>query len=509
MLLKGTFYLTAAGAVSRIAGFFYKIFLSRAIGAEEIGLFHLCMPVYAFGMAAASGGIQTAISRFTAQYTAKGQFREARRILACALILSLSLALFCGALLYCAAGWIAEIFLAEPRCAPLLQIIACSLPFCVVHTCVSGYFIGKKRAAIPAFSQLIEQCIRITAAVFFCSLFHHYEQLPKAAVMALGQLAGETASCLFCMYFVLAGKRRQADAPGAGAFPSKRAFWLSGTRKLLQVSVPLGMNRMLLCVLQAIEAALLPQQLVLSGLSSSDALALYGTLSGMTLPLLLFPTAITGPVGMQLLPLISEAQTLNQEDRVRATAKATFTGSLLLGLFFFSAFFLAGKELGMLLFDSVPAGAYLQMLSLVCPFLYLNTTVINILHGIGKTSAASFYTSAGFLLRLASVILLVPGQGMRGYFWGILAGQVLVTALSLWTLYRENALLLSVSDAFLKPALLCLLTIGSVSLLRQYLPFLLQAAWFPVFVNLLLCFAIFASLTACGLLPRIRKSLRR
>ena len=66
-LIKGTFWLTAAGLITRTAGFFYKIFLSRIIGAEEIGLFQLCMPLYTFCLAAASGGIQTALSRFIAE----------------------------------------------------------------------------------------------------------------------------------------------------------------------------------------------------------------------------------------------------------------------------------------------------------------------------------------------------------------------------------------------------------------------------------------------------------
>ena len=37
-LLKGTLILTLAGLISRIIGFFYKIFLSHSIGAEQIGI---------------------------------------------------------------------------------------------------------------------------------------------------------------------------------------------------------------------------------------------------------------------------------------------------------------------------------------------------------------------------------------------------------------------------------------------------------------------------------------
>lgn len=38
---KGTFLLTSAGLISRIMGFFYRIFLSHTIGAEGIGLYQL------------------------------------------------------------------------------------------------------------------------------------------------------------------------------------------------------------------------------------------------------------------------------------------------------------------------------------------------------------------------------------------------------------------------------------------------------------------------------------
>ena len=39
-LITGTLLLTGAGLVTRLIGFFYKIFLSRTIGAEGIGIYH-------------------------------------------------------------------------------------------------------------------------------------------------------------------------------------------------------------------------------------------------------------------------------------------------------------------------------------------------------------------------------------------------------------------------------------------------------------------------------------
>ena len=43
IFLKGTLILACTGLISRIAGFFYRIFLSHAIGAVGLGLYQLSM----------------------------------------------------------------------------------------------------------------------------------------------------------------------------------------------------------------------------------------------------------------------------------------------------------------------------------------------------------------------------------------------------------------------------------------------------------------------------------
>lgn len=279
-------------------------------------------------------------------------------------------------------------------------------------------------------------------------------------------------------------------------------------QRLLAASAPLAVNRMLLCVLQAIEAALLPLQLRAGGLDASEALTIYGTLTGMAMPLLMFPTAVTGSIGTLLLPLVSEARALNQSHRVTSTTGASVLGSLLLGLFCFAVYFLSGSRIGVLLFDSALAGEYVRCLSLVCPFFYINTTIVSILHGLGLTAAASVQNTLGLLLRLASVALLVPSYGIRGYFLGVLASQLLVTVLALLSLHRKGALRMSVADGLIRPVLLCILTIVAVWLLQRFVPYLARTAWIPLLLSTLLCLAVFASLAVCCYLPRTNRDNR-
>lgn len=440
-LIKGTFLLTLAGLLTRIAGFFYKIFLSRTIGAKEIGLFQLILPVYSFCMAFAFGGIQTAIAKFTAEYQAKGQHRSARRVLLCALFISGSLSLLCTFILLIGARQIAVSFLLEPSCTRLIQIIAWALPFSVVHSCISGYFIGLKNVSISAVSQLLEQILRIGATMLFYCIFQKKGAALDARVMALGQLSGELASSLYCVYYLFFHNTnaKETDSSYSGSVLSFRLC----ARNMLSISVPLGLNRMFMSVLQGIEASLLPQKLQTFGLSSHAALAAYGTLTGMALPLILFPTALTSSIATLLLPAVSEAKALNQKQKLQKTVRISMGGSFSVGLVILALLFLFGDQIGLLLFQNQEAGTYIRSLSLLCPFLYLNTTLVSVLHGLGKSTCVFIWNIIAFGIRLTCVILLVPDMGIPGYLFGTICSQVFLSLCTCFAL--RDCLLISAS----------------------------------------------------------------
>ena len=46
-IIRGTLILTLAGILTRLIGFYYRIFLSHTFGEEAVGLYQLIFPVYA------------------------------------------------------------------------------------------------------------------------------------------------------------------------------------------------------------------------------------------------------------------------------------------------------------------------------------------------------------------------------------------------------------------------------------------------------------------------------
>ena len=88
VILQGAFVLTIVGFVSRIIGFFYRIFLSHAIGAEGVGIYQLIFPVYTMAFSLTAAGIQTAISKNVSEKMALGDKKGARNTFFAGLILT-------------------------------------------------------------------------------------------------------------------------------------------------------------------------------------------------------------------------------------------------------------------------------------------------------------------------------------------------------------------------------------------------------------------------------------
>lgn len=127
-LITGTVILTLTGLITRVMGFFYRIFLSHTIGAEGVGIYQLIFPVYALCFSFAVAGIQTGISRCCASALAQKNPAKARSYFSCGFFLSFSLSVIAAALLHRYAGFLSRSLLKEPRCTPLLQLVAWSVP---------------------------------------------------------------------------------------------------------------------------------------------------------------------------------------------------------------------------------------------------------------------------------------------------------------------------------------------------------------------------------------------
>lgn len=455
-LLKGTIILTCAGIVTRLLGFAYRIFLAGKLGETNLGIYQLVFPVYNICFTLYAAGIQTAVSQMISHE------KRSRHpgIIKSGICLSLVTALSLSLLLFRFADWTGASFLGTKETASLLRILAVIFPFCGITSVINGYFYGISDAKIPAISQIIEQLFRV-GFVSGISILVLSGRL-SAEIAVMGLIAGELASNIYNITHLL---------PLVSFRDIRKSrFQL---KRLLQLSLPLSGNKLIISLLGSIESVLIPAMLCRYGYSDGDALAIFGILTGIVLPFILFPGTLTNSLSVLLLPAISRAAGNEQYHSVRQTTNVAIRYSILLGVLTSSLFLNFGKEIGILVFQSENAGKILTVLSFLCPFLYVSTTLTSVINGLGKTGVTFLHTVLGLCLRIVFLIFITPYRGIYGYLLGLTISQILICLLNGIYLVRKNGISFRIMNHFVWPMIFsaCILYLAKIagSLLMKHL----------------------------------------
>lgn len=421
-LLKGTMILTMAGFITRFIGFGYRIFLAGELGEVNLGIYQLIFPVYSLCFTIYAAGLQTGVSQLISHQPA----RQHGQILKAGFLLSLFFSIHLSLLVFSFRQEIAVSFLGTEETAPLLLILSFIFPICGITALINGYFYGINDAAIPAITQILEQLFRVAFVFVFC--YYQILPVPSIYLAVAGLLAGELISNLYNLSRLV--KRI-----------SLREIFRSHAqiRNVLTLSLPLSGTKLIIALLSSVESVLIPPILCQYGYSMEDALALYGILTGVVLPFILFPGTITNSMSVLLLPAISRASGTSQNKDVRNTSSITVRYSLLLGVITCAIFLTFGTDIGQFVFHSSNAGKLLTLLAFLCPFLYVTTTLGSIINGLGKTGITFFITVLGLMIRIGCLFILTPQYGIFGYLFGLLCSQITICLLNgLYLMKKTN-----------------------------------------------------------------------
>ena len=422
-LLKGTIFLTLAGVFVRIIGFLYRIFLANTLGETELGIYQLVFPVYSICFTLYASGLQTAVS----QLVSNPHYKYSKKVIKTGIFLSLSISLALSAVIFIFSDFISIHFLFTERTSDLLKLLAFIFPFCGVTSMINGYFYGLREAKVPAVTQMIEQLCRV-GFVFVIYISSICEFSSKVAVAGL--IAGELSSNVYNLISLKRSKVKQL-----GRLTVKKT---KIAKAILKQAIPLSCTKLVIALLSSIESVLIPIMLTKYGLSHDDSLALYGVITGIVLPFILFPGTITNSLSVLLLPEISKADNENNRARILQTTKITIKYSLLLGCIATAIFLNFGKSVGILFFHSENAGKLLTLLALSCPFIYVSTTLASIINGLSKTHITFRNTVCGLLVRILFLVTITSRYGVYGYLFGLLLSQIIISILDSVYLIRHG-----------------------------------------------------------------------
>lgn len=457
----GAFILTGANIASQLLGFVYRMLLSRFIGAEGMGLFQLIFPFYSLALALATSGICVAVSRLAAEYLALKNYAALRVLVRRAMGIFFVIFLVISAVAGFFAAPIAEHFLGDERTRLAVYALVPVIFFTGIENIHKNYLYGTKEVNPPAFSDLMEQIVRMSAVIGLLWIFLPQPDEKMLMLIVCGMLVCEVASSMFLRAVY---RRRVRRLPEGGEQDAHL------TRRMLAIAAPVSATNLVNNLLSSLIVILIPRMLAASGLTQSQALGEFGVLFGMAMPLFNLPSALIVGLGLVMVPKLSENLALGNYADLRHKVSRCILATSFAILPVLAVMTPLGAPLGWYMFGQRVDGAYLLPIAIGTAFSIYMAIFGSILNGLGKQNVSAMNFLIGNALELAMVVLLVriPQVRMMGYVAAFVASTFLTFALNFYQVVKTCGIRVEWRRWFINPLLSAVLAglVARISYLR-------------------------------------------
>ncbi len=427
---KNAALLTGATLLLRAVGMVFRIVISNLLGAEGMGLYQVVLSVYMLASTLASAGLSLAVTRLVSEE----QIRTHRTGMQQLMRLCIGVAAVMGAvmalLLYAGAGPLATHWVGVAEAAASLRVLALSLPFMAVSAALRGYFTARRKVGFSSLAQLLEQGVKFGVCMGLIALCG----VTSTTVGCMLVMAADTVSEWFSFAFQYIGCRRDLRRlPAKGSpLPATPA----PLRRLVDIAAPVAGVRVISSALYTLENTLVPGLLATflaagaaANTARGSALAQWGQLKGMGIPVLMFPSTLLAAFVLLLVPELSEFQARQNTAAARHTVGLALHITLAVGIGIAAGFYLLGGRVSEVLYPGQGIGFYVQVLAPLVPFMYLENVTEGMLKGLGEQKITLTYSLVNVAVRLVLIALLVPRWGMRGFLWMMLVDNVVTSLL--------------------------------------------------------------------------------
>ena len=423
--------MTAFSLINKLLGVFLRLYLASRIGSEGMGLYQLIMSVYTMFSTFATAGFTLSVSRLVAEKEERSRsdgkllmnnaFKASAMISAAATVLMLILA-----------DVIAIKLLGDGRCASPLRILALSMPFMALAACLKGWFIAKLKVAVTSSASLFEQIIKITVIALFLNLF--FAQSNDIGVLSKGIVVGVTLSemCSFTYLFLFRYIPQKRNNEPFLPTESKKDSMTS----LINVTLPISLSVYLTSILHTAETLLIPYVFESYSGDRSQALSQFGVIRGMVIPILFFPFAFLGSLVSVVTPEISRLNLLADRKPLNSRISSLMSFVSLASVAVGGLFFFLSYEIGEAFYPGENTAAAIKILSLVTPFMYVETVADGLLKAIGEQVQTLKFSVYNSVLRLALILLFVSKTGENGYLWLLVISNTFTYGLCRRRLYK-------------------------------------------------------------------------
>ena len=221
--------LAVAGIIVRLIGILYRVPMTNIIGDEGMGYYSTAFNVYNIMLILSSYSLPLAVSKMVSARMAKGQYRNAVRVLKAALVYATVVGGIACFITWNFADFFATTAFNTPFCVYALKTLAPTIWIMAYLGVLRGFFQGHGTMIPTAISQIFEQVINAVISVVAAGVLFKigldsnrvynttgYPQAFGAAGGTIGTGAGALAALLFMLllfsiYWPVVKRRKRRD----------------------------------------------------------------------------------------------------------------------------------------------------------------------------------------------------------------------------------------------------------------------------------------------------------
>lgn len=301
-MIKSAIYLGGGTFFAKLLGAVYRVPLTNIIGGYGLGLYQMVFPVYCLLLDFSGAGVPSALSKLIAGLDEKDKEVKAQIYLRTSIRI-FSIIGFVFSMLMAIFSRKISLLQGDENAYLSYLTLSPSILFVCIISSFRGYFQGFINMKPTAFSQVIEQIVKLAFGLFFSSLF--MPNIIKAvAFTTLSITISEGITLLFLFSFYKKNKNNFSFKV------KEKFFW--GAKGIIKLTIPITLIGIILPLSQVFDSFLIVNILKKY---LDNATSLYGLYSGVVLTIINLPVAICYGVSVTLIPAVSKEKNNEKKDK--------------------------------------------------------------------------------------------------------------------------------------------------------------------------------------------------
>ena len=394
--ITNTALLTFSALMLRAAGMLFQGWLASRIGAEGIGLYQLSGSVTILFSVIAVSGVRFAATKLVSEEAAS-KYGNIHSIIKYCSVYAAAFGILAFGALWSLSEPLGFLWVEDARIVLSLRIASAALPFVALSAVFSGYFTALGRVWKMVLVQTISIAIGIAITVLLLSRTNLTDLKTTCSIITFGNTASEFLGFLLLLLFYLHELRQRKPIPMRKSNPAKR----------------------------------------LSGLSAEAALSGYGMIHGMALPVVLFPACLLISLAELVVPELSHSQARGEIKRIHYIIHQCRRGTAIYAAVTAIMILILSDLIADQIFHTPECAKAIRSLAPLIPVMNLDTVTDGCLRGLGQQTRVMAINILDAAFGVLFVLLLLPGNGVKGYIQMIWITEIANFILSSYALNQS------------------------------------------------------------------------